>query len=510
MSYACGNAIVCDDLAIAKFICYEKGVEAKAVTLDGTVIHKGGLMTGGRGREQNSRRWEDIDVESLRKLAGKLRKDLSALPEARRNVIEEEILQGDQAGLEQRLAYAREEAKAHDRNLASKKKEVAHAEKELREVKPRYTAKLQELEYLNASFKKLQDVVSEVEDEVFEKFCARLGYENIRIYEAQQGSLQREGVQKRLEFRQQTNRLESRICFEQQGLQETKDRINGLEDRTKQDQALIDGLEAQKESISEESDDLAAELEQLKTGLEEHQKKYAKMAEKVSDLRREVQKRSKNVDGTLKAVATLEVEAQRNATNRYALLRRCKLEDITIPLVGDSNSLDQLPIDGMFQGDPDAMDMDEDPDSSIRPTFVQDYGIRVEFGDLQDDLKEVRSSFYPLPSRRADLARARTKKPRKYYKPRSKNLRTSSTLWHRICVQSNDLRALKTDLKQRRRTLRMLGSVQNELRTTSKKLRNNALNYSTKHSPTSLNKSDQSTKSLQTAIRSQWGVKRAY
>ena len=40
MLSVCGNTIVCDDLATAKFMCYEKGVEAKAVTLDGTVIHK--------------------------------------------------------------------------------------------------------------------------------------------------------------------------------------------------------------------------------------------------------------------------------------------------------------------------------------------------------------------------------------------------------------------------------------------------------------------------------------
>ncbi|KAI5298784.1 Structural maintenance of chromosomes protein 1, partial [Ascosphaera atra] len=36
ITYACGNAIVCDDLATAKYLCYDKGVDAKAVTLEGT------------------------------------------------------------------------------------------------------------------------------------------------------------------------------------------------------------------------------------------------------------------------------------------------------------------------------------------------------------------------------------------------------------------------------------------------------------------------------------------
>ena len=393
MSYACGNAIVCDDLAIAKYICYEKGVEAKAVTLDGTVIHKGGLMTGGRGREQNARRWDDTDADNLRKLAEKLRGELAALPESRRNATEEETLQGDLTGLEQKLTYAKEEAKAHDRNLSSKQKELSHAKRELSEVKPKYEEKLNELEDLKANLKSYQDAVGEVEDEVFANFCQRLQYENIRIYEAQQGSLQQEGAQKKLEFKQQKSKLESRISFEQQQLQETKSRIKVLEDRTSQDQALIAELEAQKDAITNEADTLAAELEQLQEQLEEEKALYAKKADKVSEQRREVQKRSKNVDGTMRAVAGLEAEIQRNAAGRYALLRKCKLEDITLPLTNDSNSLDQLPIDGITHTDPDAMDVDEDVDqSSIQPTVVQDYGIEIDFDDLDDDLKEVKCS----------------------------------------------------------------------------------------------------------------------
>ena len=390
MSYACGNAIVCDDLNIAKYICYEKGVEAKAVTLDGTVIHKGGLMTGGRGREQNARRWEDTEVDNLRKLAEKLQKDLAALPDSHRNAVEEETLQGELTGLEQKLMYVREEAKAHERNLTSKKNELDYAKQELAEVKPKYDERLKELEALRKNLKSFQDAVSEVEDSVFSNFCQRLQYENIRGYEAQQGSLQQEGAQKELEFKQQKSKLESRISFEQQQLQETKSRIKALEDRTSQDQALIADLEAQKDAISEVSDTLAAELEQLQDELEEQKNMYAVKEQKVSEQRREVSKRSKNVDGVMRAVAGLEAEIQRNAAGRYALLRRCKLEDITIPLADNSQSLDQLPIDSITHSDPDAMDVDEDPDhSTIQPTVVQDYGIEVDFEDLDGDLKEV-------------------------------------------------------------------------------------------------------------------------
>lgn len=135
---------------------------------------------------------------------------------------------------------------------------------------------------------------------------------------------------------------------------------------------------------------MSAELEQLQEQLEEQKSLYSKKADKVAEHRREVQKRSKNVDGTMRAVAGLEAEIQRNAAGRYALLRKCKLDDITIPLTDNSQSLDQLPIDGITHGDPDTMDVDDDPDqSSFQPTAVQDYGIDIDFEDLDEDLQEV-------------------------------------------------------------------------------------------------------------------------
>ena len=63
--YVCGTALICDTTAIAKNIRYEQGQEVKgghwksgislplltsaAVTLEGTVIHRSGLISGGQG-----------------------------------------------------------------------------------------------------------------------------------------------------------------------------------------------------------------------------------------------------------------------------------------------------------------------------------------------------------------------------------------------------------------------------------------------------------------------------
>jgi structural maintenance of chromosome 1 len=391
ITYACGNAIVCDDLATAKYLCYERHVDAKAVTLDGTVIHKGGLMTGGRGPQQNSKRWEDSEVENLFKLKDKLMTDLANLPKGHRRGTEEETLQGDLVGLEQRLSYTRDELKALERNLKSKKTELDFAKRQLEDLRPKYTEKQETLDELDEAIAASQDSVSNVEDEIYRKFCKRLGYSNIREYEVQQGSLHEEAAQKKLEFTTQKSRIENQLSFEQQRLQATSDRIASLQTQHQRDADLIQELEAEQEEVRNKLDELEAELEILREKLDEQKEKYAQSAENLAQHRRELQKRSRDVESTLKSINGLESEIQRNSSSRYALLRRCKLEDIDVPLTEDSNPLDQLPIDELVQGaDPDAMDVDGTQGEG-GDLAVQDYGIEVDFDSLGDTLKEVRS-----------------------------------------------------------------------------------------------------------------------
>lgn len=397
ISYACGNSIVCDDLATAKYLCYERNVDAKAVTLDGTVIHKGGLMTGGRGpQQQNSKRWEDSEVENLYKLKEKLMGDLATLPKSHRRGSEEETLQGELVGLEQRLIYSRDELKALERNLESKLSELDFVKRQMEELRPKYTERKENLDELDETIETSQASVSTVEDEIYRSFCKRLGYDDIREYEAQQGSMQEEAAQKKLEFTTQKSRIENQLSFEKQRIQATEDRINGLKAQYERDQGLIEELQSQQEGIRNQLDEFEAELELLREALEKQKEIYGQAAENLAEQRRELQKRSKHVESALKNVNALEADIQRNSSSRYTLLRRCKLEDIDIPLTESSNSLDKLPIDDLVQAaDPDAMEVDEG-DGLDETAQVHDYGIEIDFDSLGETLKEVCSPIHCL------------------------------------------------------------------------------------------------------------------
>lgn len=391
ITYACGNAIVCDDLATAKYLCYERGVDAKAVTLDGTVIHKGGLMTGGRGpNNQQSRRWEETNVANLYKIKDNLIHELESMPKTHRKGLEEENLQGQLTGLEQKLSFARDELAALERNINSKKTEIEHVDHQLLDVKPRYEEKARALESLEESVDEVQNSVSSVENEVYREFCRRLGFNDIGEYEAQQGSLQQEAAAKKLEFTTQISRIQNQLTFEKQRLQVTNDRVSSLRAQEQRDQNMISELKTERGTILERLDTINAELELLKEELQQQQARYDQSTEHLNAQRAQVQKHTKNAESMLKAVSSLEGEVQRYSLGRYALLRRCKLENIDLPLERGSRPLDNLPIDDLLQTDPDAMEIDEDPNlGNVEAPAIQDYGIQVDFDTLGDSLKEA-------------------------------------------------------------------------------------------------------------------------
>ena len=391
-SYVCGNAVVCDDMKIAKHACWEKRNDVKAVTLDGTIIHKSGNMTGGQGGKQDTRRWEDAEVENLHKLREKLQAEILSLPDTRRGAAEEEALQGELASLEQKMVYLKDESKALERNQTSKQKTLSDAEDKLKKIKPTYKQKTREFEAVEVSQKQHQDAIITIEDEVFGDFCERLGFADIRAYEAQQGSLQQKSAQKKLEFGKQKGKLDSRLKYEQQEVYSVNGRIKVLEDRTKQDEQQMAAFETNQENLQDQIDRLNVEYDQLQASLEKQKSRHEQKAEKVSEQRREVQKRSKNVDARMKAITDLEADRQLNASSRYVLLRRCKLEDINIPLVIGSAPLAKLPLDEVEQTDPYAMEVDEDESqSALQTPQLQNHGILVDYQGLDEDLTEVRS-----------------------------------------------------------------------------------------------------------------------
>lgn len=229
------------------------------------------------------------------------------------------------------------------------------------------------------------DAWNKIEDKIFDQFTKKIKVKNIRAYEEQQGGLAKEHAAQRNEFLRQISKLQNALTFEQERLQETNDRLKKLAAGINRDNSHLVELQSEKEQIEDDIKQNEAELAELKKEHQSAKDGYEDFQTKVNKLRRAVDAVRTNIDTHLKDMGVHETEIERAATGRYSLLRKCKLEEIEIPLrVG---SIDAVPInaDFLIRGDdPDSMDVD---DGAMLRTEIPDWGIEIDYDQLADDLK---------------------------------------------------------------------------------------------------------------------------
>ncbi|TQS35436.1 hypothetical protein Golomagni_04143 [Golovinomyces magnicellulatus] len=386
MAYACGNSIVCDDLAAAKHICYEKNIHVKAVTLQGYVIHKAGLMTGGRGPEKgDKRKFDDQDIDKLRAQVTRFQNEINTLPDPHRRGIAEEALQNELACLDQRLLYTKNELAAFEQNLTSKKKQLEFEQSQLKDLQPKFNSKEISSHSIMETVAEAQKEVDQVQDELFAQFCKRLHYSNIRDYEAQQGSFEQQNAEERNKFSKHKASLQNQINWLRGQYDDVTRRITVISSRVESLEAQILIYQQDKQKLDEAINVGRAQITELEDELHKYKEKYTQKTTKVNQTRSDLTKQNKKLEEINKEISVLEMKAQRKSVERYSLLRRCKLEQISIPLKPGSKKLDSLPIEeNSLQADPEAMDIDEDDASPGRK--IEDYGIIVDTDRLDEDL----------------------------------------------------------------------------------------------------------------------------
>ncbi|KAI0999045.1 Structural maintenance of chromosomes protein 1 [Podosphaera aphanis] len=388
MAYACGNSIVCDDLATAKNICYERHIHVKAVTLQGFVIHKAGLMTGGRGPEKaDKRKFDDQDIEKLKTQVSRFQDEIRALPDPHRRGVVEESLQSELAGLEQRLSYTTSELSAFEKNLASKQTQLAFEQRQLREVQPKYEEQEKTFGQITDTVAKFQNEVNQIQDLVFREFCARLGYSDIRAYEAQQGSLEQQNAEERSRYTKHKAGILNQIDWLKGQRDEVVRRIAVLKSRIESLEAQITECQEEKTKLNKVIEGNRTQITELEDTLHKYKEKLSQKAERVSQFRQTISKISKKIEEDSKAISLLEMKHQRKSAERYALLRRCKLEQISLPLKPGSKGLDNLPVEeNLAQSDSGTMEIDDG--GSHHNETVKASDIIVDTDGLDEELAE--------------------------------------------------------------------------------------------------------------------------
>ncbi|KAK3827829.1 MAG: LOW QUALITY PROTEIN: cohesin complex subunit psm1 [Benniella sp.] len=362
IQYVCGNSLVCDTVDVAKHL-------VKAVALDGTVFHKSGLITGGQsGIGSGARRWEEKAVEDLKKRRDAMLAQLHELSKTKKRGMPEETLR---TGIESKLSFSREDLSTTKRKLNG----IRLIETELAEKRPKADQSSRELAQRE---QEVSQIEATIEDEVFASLCEKVGMSNIREYEEMKLKRSQELSEKRAKFETLLSKMRNQLQFETTQVNETQT-------------AALDGYEGQRDEIQSKQTEIQQEIDRLKQDLED--------AQQVNVCKKQVAR----LDALMKEISTKESLVEKLDSERSSIFRRCKLEQIELPM--DKGSLDDVPLDdteGYRQvPNEDDMDVDTENGQSVRGSQgrrSQEWRITVDFSDLDEEQRQALPVSASLPS----------------------------------------------------------------------------------------------------------------
>ncbi|KAF8068609.1 condensin complex subunit SMC1 [Lyophyllum atratum] len=383
--HACGNALVCDTMESARYVCYEKGQEVKAVTLEGTVIHKSGLITGGRSTHGVGKKWDEKDVQGLMRVRDGLKAQMRELAKQKPRGQTDENLIAEISRLDSVITVARDDLSACKLRITGLKDELKHLEKEIKQTTPELKKVEKSHATCVAQIAQLSAVVNAAEDDVFKAFCKKIGVANIREYEERQMKVAQEESKARLQFETQIARLGHQADFEAEGLKTTGERLANLEGVIAAEEANLAKWEAHRDTLKEEIVAFESTIAGLREELGEIQETLEEKNKVVEAVKKTTTKAAKALDMALKEIATCNDEIEKLGLERSAIYRKCRLEEIQLPLL--RGNLKNVPMEENLREEV-AMDVDEDEDGTQQPKKVQDFGIEVDFESLDEETRE--------------------------------------------------------------------------------------------------------------------------
>ncbi|TPX34166.1 hypothetical protein SmJEL517_g03097 [Synchytrium microbalum] len=343
VQFACNNAIVCDTMDVARHICYERNQEVKAVVLDGTIIHKNANITGGATQNSNAaRRWEEKDLDAFKQAKEGHSAELREVSKELYKVRHVEPVQAQLATLQAKLTSLNDEINTIDRRLAAVDQQMQHGQVELAKLQPQFQKSKATVETLEAQRTDLETIIHEAEDEIFADFCRRIKVPNIRDYEAHETRLGQDFERKRLEHTRQKAQLDTEIKHRNQSVAEVVERIRRVEASIETDTTLLAKLQGEKDGLENIAHGLAEEIRTFKEELKASKERSDDTAVAVARLKKEVQRVTKDIEGRNKGVTQKEAQIEKLLSETFSILRRCKLEEIDLPLA--MGSLDDVPL----------------------------------------------------------------------------------------------------------------------------------------------------------------------
>ena len=401
VSYACGNAMVCDTLDVARNICYERAQRVKAVTLDGTIIHKTGMITGGPSMQETVKKWDDQELQGVQRERDRCMSELKELQQQKYVLEEEDELVASVTRAQASLQSIRAEQADVMRQTQDAQSECAAIISQKKKTQDMIDKLNEDMSQLRSQMSDIEHTIHAADDDIFTEFCERIGVANVREYEANQLHISQALNVATQQYQRQLARIAHQRTFAEQQVKNTADRLAFIQASMEKERQRIPRLEEELQNCENSIQKYREIKARIQASFEAMQEEHDEKTETVNERRKALFHVMRDVEAHRKEVAERNDEIAQLDTERANLFRRCRMEALDLPL--ESGDLANVPLEE------DASMPVSEADNAVQS--CRQYDITVDFSRLSDAERTDRGSGkeYELQSR-IDLAREEMEK----------------------------------------------------------------------------------------------------
>ena len=401
VSYACGNAMVCDTLDVARNICYDRAQRVKAVTLDGTIIHKTGMITGGPSMQETVKKWDDQELQGVQRERDRCMSELKELQQQKYVLEEEDELVASVTRAQASLQSIRAEQADVMRQTQDAQSECAAIISQKKKTQDMIDKLNEDMSQLRSQMSDIEHTIHAADDDIFTEFCERIGVANVREYEANQLHISQALSVATQQYQRQLARIAHQRTFAEQQVKNTADRLAFIQASMEKERQRIPRLEEELQNCENSIQKYREIKARIQASFEAMQEEHDEKTETVNERRKALFHVMRDVEAHRKEVAERNDEIAQLDTERANLFRRCRMEALDLPL--ESGDLANVPLEEDV-----SMPVSE-ADNAVQ--VCRQYDITVDFSRLSDAERTDRGSGkeYELQSR-IDLAREEMEK----------------------------------------------------------------------------------------------------
>uniref|UniRef100_A0A6B2KWD3 Structural maintenance of chromosomes protein n=1 Tax=Arcella intermedia TaxID=1963864 RepID=A0A6B2KWD3_9EUKA len=371
MEFVCGTTLVVETLDQARKLAFGKE-RRRVVTVDGTLILKSGLMTGGLTSrlERSAKRWDNKEIAKLKIERDSLLKKLTEISTA---ILSQAKIQQHSSEI-QALATNIEKLQ-FDHQLHKKKQDKIESElkdidAKMKEMRPQIKKLQAAIEKRNKNIKDVSETIKMIEEEMFAPFSEQVGIENFREYEEKKLNFAKWESERTLELSKEKNRIETVLEYEQRNSENNSKILEEFTAKLKDFKKQSTAVTKQNAEVEAENDKLKVELEKMEKNLQLFENSLTSKNQKVAEVKEKQTLILKKALSQNKQLNTVDSSLEQFRTKRHELFRTCKREDIEIPITKGA-----LPADV----DP--------PVDQLGKVLLEEDEIEVDYSLLSDEIR---------------------------------------------------------------------------------------------------------------------------